>query len=153
MKYSPVVEDYFQRVIKKSWTWARLTEEEKQRFIDMPVFDEIKGTDKMRIEWLNTIYRAYLTALGYSYTGWRETDAEKDFIAKLNEAKKFVKGELELDCVNGEWFVMDYREDLEGSFLIEVEPFNKPIITEKEAREKGIDVLACCDKLNLFCVG
>ena len=49
MKYSPVVEDYFQRVIKKSWTWEKLTEEEKQRFIDMPVFDEIKGSDKMRI--------------------------------------------------------------------------------------------------------
>ena len=28
-KYSSVVEEYFQNVIKKSWTWNRLTEEEK----------------------------------------------------------------------------------------------------------------------------
>ena len=73
-KYSTAVENYFQEVIKKSWTWARLTEEEQKRFIDMNVFDGIKGTDKMRVEWLNTIYTAYLTALEYKPIGWRETE-------------------------------------------------------------------------------
>ena len=34
-KYSSAVENYFQNVIKKSWTWNRLTEEEQRRFIDM----------------------------------------------------------------------------------------------------------------------
>lgn len=76
MKYSNAVENYFQNIIKKSWTWQKLTQEEQQRFIDMDVFDRIKGTDKQRIEWLNTIYTAFLSALGYKPIGWREEDEE-----------------------------------------------------------------------------
>lgn len=77
-KYSSAVEDYFQKVIKKSWTWNRLTEEEQKRFIDMDVFDKIKGNDKTRVEWLNTIYHSFLSALGYNPFGWRETEEEKE---------------------------------------------------------------------------
>lgn len=77
-KYSPVVENYLQNVIKKSWTWEKLTEEEQRRFIDMDVFDRIKGNDKTRVEWLNTIYQAFLYALGYKPIGWRE-EAEIKF--------------------------------------------------------------------------
>lgn len=69
---SAAVPDYIETVIKKSWTWARLTEEERQRFLSMEIFDEIKGNDRTRIEWLCTIYNAYLTALGYKPIGWRE---------------------------------------------------------------------------------
>lgn len=69
---STAVPDYIETVIKKSWTWARLTEEERKRFLSMEVFDEIKGNDRTRIEWLHTIYNAYLTALGYKPIGWRE---------------------------------------------------------------------------------
>ena len=72
MKYSNAVENYFQNVIKKSWTWQKLTQEEQQRFIDMDVFDKIKGNDKQRVEWLNTIYTAFLSALDYKPIGWRE---------------------------------------------------------------------------------
>ena len=84
VKYSPVVEDYFQRVIKKSWTWARLTEEEKETFINLNVFECIKGRDQTRIEWLNTIYSTFLHALGYkpdgwSPFGWRSTEEEPLF--------------------------------------------------------------------------
>lgn len=71
-KYSPVVENYLQNVIKKSWTWEKLTKEEQRRFIDMDVFDRIKGNDKTRVEWLNTIYQSFLSALGYKPIGWRE---------------------------------------------------------------------------------
>lgn len=77
-KYSSAVEDYFQNVIKKSWTWDRLTEEERRRFIDMSVFDRIKGNNKIRVEWLNTIYESFLSALGYKPIGWRETEEEKE---------------------------------------------------------------------------
>lgn len=76
-KYSSAVEDYFQNVIKKSWTWDRLTEEERRRFIDMNVFDRIKGNNKTRVEWLNTIYDSFLSALGYKPIGWRETEEEE----------------------------------------------------------------------------
>jgi hypothetical protein len=71
-KYSNVVENYFQNTIKKSWTWQKLTEEEQKRFINMPVFDKIKGNDRTRVEWLNTIYRSFLCGLGYTPTNWRE---------------------------------------------------------------------------------
>ena len=77
IKYSSAVEDYFQNIIKKSWTWNRLTEEERRRFIDMDVFDRIKGNNKTRVEWLNTIYDSFLSALGYKPIGWRETEEEK----------------------------------------------------------------------------
>lgn len=71
-KHTMVVENYFQNVIKKSWTWERLTEEEQKRFIDMNVFDRIKGNDDTRVEWLNTIYQSFISALGYKPIGWRE---------------------------------------------------------------------------------
>lgn len=77
-KDSIAVENYFHNTIKKSWTWARLTEEEQQRFIDMNVFDKIKGSDQTRVEWMNTIYQSYLTALGYKPIGWRETETETE---------------------------------------------------------------------------
>lgn len=71
-KHTMAVENYFQNVIKKSWTWQKLTEEEQKRFIDMNVFDRIKGNDDTRVEWLNTIYQSFLSALGYKPIGWRE---------------------------------------------------------------------------------
>lgn len=71
---SSIVNDYFQRVIKKSWTWDRLTEEEREKFINMDVFDQIKGRTETRVEWLNTIYTSFLTALGYKPIGWREIE-------------------------------------------------------------------------------
>ncbi len=77
-KHTMAVENYFQNVIKKSWTWERLTEEEQKRFIDMNVFDRIKGNDKTRVEWLNTIYHSFISALGYKPIGWRE-EAEIQF--------------------------------------------------------------------------
>ena len=77
-KHTMAVENYFQNVIKKSWTWEKLTEEEQKRFIDMNVFDRIKGNDKTRVEWLNTIYQSFLSALGYKPIGWRE-EAEIQF--------------------------------------------------------------------------
>ena len=70
-KSSTAVEDYFEYVIKNSWTWSKLTPEEQKRFINMGVFDEIKGNDETRKLWISTIYESYLTALGYKYNGWR----------------------------------------------------------------------------------
>ena len=55
-----------------------MTEEEQKRFINMNVFDKIKGNDATRVEWLNTIYFSFLHALGYQPIGWRE-EAEIQF--------------------------------------------------------------------------
>lgn len=65
------VEEYFQTIIKKSWTWQRLTEKEKTKFINLN-FDNIKGTKTQRILLFNDIYHTFLTGLGYEPIGWRE---------------------------------------------------------------------------------
>ena len=80
-------------------------------------------------------------------------DNEKKFIDMLNEAKRYVKGELELDCVDGEWYAMDYREDFEGAFPIEAEQYNEPLITDEEAEDKSIDIIKCCDECDISYVG
>lgn len=80
-------------------------------------------------------------------------DNEKEFIKVLENAKRYVKGELELDNIDGEWFAMDYREDLEGAFNIDVAPYDKALITEEQAEEKEIDVSKCCDYCNAWIVG
>lgn len=71
-KQTNIVSDYIERVIKKSWTWEKLTDDEKKRFLAMKVFDRIKGNDAARIEWLNSIYSTFLDALEYKPIGWRE---------------------------------------------------------------------------------
>jgi hypothetical protein len=65
------VENYFQKVTKKSWTWQKLTEEEKERFITLN-FDLITGTAKKRMVIFNLVYHAFLVGLGYKPIGWRE---------------------------------------------------------------------------------
>ena len=80
-------------------------------------------------------------------------DNEKKFIDIINEAKKYVKGELELDNFDGEWFAMDYRVDLEGAFPFEAKQYGHPLITDKEAKDKGIDIVKCCDECDISYVG
>ena len=75
-KYTNAIENHLQNVIKKSWTWQKLTQEEKEKFIAMSVFDSIKGADKMRAEWLSTIYTAFLVGLGYTPIGWGASESE-----------------------------------------------------------------------------
>ena len=77
MKYSNAVENYFKNINKKSCTWEKLTEEERKRFINMHEFDKIKGNDKTRIEWFNSIYHAFLVGLDYKAIGWREESIEE----------------------------------------------------------------------------
>ena len=78
---------------------------------------------------------------------------EKAFVDMLEKAKRCVKGELELDNFDGCWFAMDYREDLEGAFGIEIKPYDQPIITDEEATKKHIDIIKCCDACDVSYVG
>lgn len=70
------VYNYFNTVIVKSWTWERLTDDEKERFKTCIDFSRIKGSQRQRVEVLNMVYSAFLHGLGYTPTGWRETDPE-----------------------------------------------------------------------------
>lgn len=76
-KLDEVTSKYFQNVIKNSWTWKRLTEEEKQRFVNLN-FSEIKGNKDTRERWLFTVYAGFLAGCGYAGSRWRETEKEKE---------------------------------------------------------------------------
>lgn len=69
------VNNYFEKVIKRSWTWERLTDSEKAAFLKCH-FNRIKGNAKQRIETLCLMYEAFLLALGYSPIKWREADPD-----------------------------------------------------------------------------
>lgn len=73
-----VTNKYFQNVIKNSWTWERLTEEEKQRFVNLDVFNKIKGNKDAREQWLFTIYAGFLSGVGFNGSfRWRMTEKKK----------------------------------------------------------------------------
>jgi hypothetical protein len=68
--------DNFIDMIEQSWTFDKMTKEERQRFSDLfhhtRTLGILKGTYKQRWEILQSIYFAYLMGLGYSPIGWRE---------------------------------------------------------------------------------
>lgn len=68
------VYNYFDEVISKSWTWERLTDDEKERFKNCIDFSRIKGTARQRVKMLNMVYAAFLKGVGYKFIGWRETE-------------------------------------------------------------------------------
>ena len=63
-------------MIKKSWTYDKLTDDEKARLNYVFKWSEeqglIKGSFKDRWDTLQVLYTSYITALGYSPLGWRE---------------------------------------------------------------------------------
>ena len=79
--------------------------------------------------------------------------SEERLINILENAKQYVKGELELDCFGGIWIAMDYRADLESAFSIEAKDFNDRIISVEEAKNLNIDVRKCCDECGISYVG
>ena len=63
-------------MIKNSWTYARLTNEEKERLEELYykncVRNSIKGTYNQRYETLNILYSVFLSGVGYTNGNWRE---------------------------------------------------------------------------------
>lgn len=78
---------------------------------------------------------------------------EMQFIALIEEAKKYVKGEVEIEYVDGEWFAMDYIEICGGAFSISTAPYNFALLTEEDAKQKNIDVEECCKYCDVYYVG
>ena len=72
--------DNFYENIKKSWTYKRLTKEERERLeitlFSPVVVNNLKGTYGQRYRMLLAIYHSFLMALDYKPIGWREE--EKD---------------------------------------------------------------------------
>ena len=68
-------------MIKKSWTWARLTQKEQERF-EKEIKDfsrwTLKGTYKQRWSVLNGVYSVFLGALDYKPLGWRDPEKKEE---------------------------------------------------------------------------
>lgn len=68
------IPDYMD-MIKKSWTWAKLTEDEKSAFrevVSKASMYTIKGTYMQRWETLCWLYDAFLSGCGYRHGKFRE---------------------------------------------------------------------------------
>ena len=63
-------------MIVKSWTWAKLTREERNKFGDELNKETTKkiisGTYEQRWETLNTLYSMFLEGCGYNGGNWRD---------------------------------------------------------------------------------
>lgn len=71
----------FYENIKKSWTYKRLTKEERERLaitlFSPVVVNNLKGTYGQRYRMLFAIYHSFLMALDYNPTNWREEKQER----------------------------------------------------------------------------
>ena len=72
--------DWFEMTFN-SWTWERLTDDEKTTFTNQMDFwcnhrGLLVGTYKQRWEILNEMYYMYLLGVGYKPIGWRENAEE-----------------------------------------------------------------------------
>lgn len=70
-----IVNDYIE-MIKNSWTYERLTSEERKRLIDLfnhvSVLNSLKYTKDHKWDVLHDVYYSFLIALEYTPIGWRE---------------------------------------------------------------------------------
>jgi len=70
----------FIQMIRKSWTYDRLTDKERSRLMDAFVFaanSAIKGTFEQRWAVLHVVYNSFLMGVGYNGPGWREPYPEE----------------------------------------------------------------------------
>lgn len=84
-------------MLKNSWTWQKLTENERAAFLDRirleSEFGSICGTTKQVETIVNALYSMFLYGAGYSGAGWREQATSST--AKLNLAIDNIEKELE----------------------------------------------------------
>lgn len=79
----------FDNMIKKSWTYKRLTKEEKESWYytlnDVKTLNVLKGTFNQRWNVLQAIYGAFLNALGYNYNpgDWRDDEMKDAYDCKI----------------------------------------------------------------------
>lgn len=69
------VNDYIE-MVRRSWTFGKMTDDEKSRCIDVltdvTVFN-IQGTYIQRWNALHAVYNAFLVGIGYNSFNWRES--------------------------------------------------------------------------------
>ena len=95
--------DYINNNILNSWTYARLTEEEKKRALEAVDAATLCGNYKQRFEQIHNIYYSFLLALNYSPIGWRENKPGSE--EELEEVKKQIADRLDTLGYNGAEYV------------------------------------------------
>lgn len=72
----------YKEVIYQSWTYRRLTIEEKERLEETLNHESIKeclkGNYYQRIDIVRAVYTAFLRGVGYSGFDWREEEMENE---------------------------------------------------------------------------
>lgn len=75
MEKEEVLENWY-NMIKKSWTYDRLTSKERQRLDDVITSCQLNnclsGTARHRWNILQAIYYSYLLGVGYDSPNWRQ---------------------------------------------------------------------------------
>ncbi len=88
MKDKNLAKQEYLEMIKQSWTWARLTENEKETFsslLEHPCSAVvIRGNYDQRWEACEALYHTYLEGLGYKPIGWREAEPRVSTFYELN---------------------------------------------------------------------
>ena len=70
----------FLTMIYQSWTYAKLTDKEKEKMHDIIVCrSHLRGSWDARYEILNDLYYAFLVGLGYTPLQWRDTENTLQF--------------------------------------------------------------------------
>ena len=74
----------FNDMIKNSWTYEKMTEDEQNNWFEKVVNNVrtekcLKGTYIQRWEILQAMYNAYLVGIGYTDFNWRCNDEDKTF--------------------------------------------------------------------------
>ena len=71
-----IIEEYFNLCIKDSWTYAKLTKEEKDNLLNLlskeHIRNSVKGCRQVKREILHSIYEAFLVGCGYNSWNWRD---------------------------------------------------------------------------------
>ena len=88
MKDKNLAKQEYLEMIKQSWTWAKLTEQEKEKFSELLEHPcsavVIRGNYDQRWEACEALYHTYLEGLGYKPLEWRETPSTKTTFYELN---------------------------------------------------------------------
>lgn len=78
MRVNESAKENYIEMIKQSWTWAKLTQEERTKFLELldhPCSSVvIKGTYNQRWEACEALYHTFLEGLGYDPLEWREAE-------------------------------------------------------------------------------
>ena len=117
------------------------------------------GTVKLRIneDKLNELNGTIV--YGNSKEDVELTEKENCLVRMIDEAKRFVVGELEIDLIKDcdnlipGWYARDYRWDLGGAFELNHHMYRKPLITCVQADEFNVDVRKCIEYCNVMYVG